>query len=656
MKTFRLADLSLVVKMAFAPAFAVLMLALVAGGALWSQQQQTKAIDRIVSEDMAISLDLARISKRITSVHGDLYLLMTHTAATPGTDATAQLQKLMSDVDAIKAELVQVKGKMPADERKAFDSLIKDLTDYRGGIEVVGSMLGIDFATAAAFVEPFEVQYNRMTQTLDVATAKVQAAAKAHAKASAAQATLSGQVAMGGALVTLLAVAGISIGTILGVKRAIQGIAGATEKLAAGDNNQDLDKIARGDELGAIVGSLGVFRDNQLRLATMREEQEAAAAREEATRAQAETERAKAQAEQAAVVSALANGLSRLSQGDLTHAIDQAFPEDYEALRSDFNAAVDKLREAMQVIVATSSQIGSSAEEIAGASDDLSRRTEQQAASLEETAAALDEITATVKKSAEGAGHARQVVQTAKTGAADGGEIVRQAVLAMGEIERSSTQISQIIGVIDEIAFQTNLLALNAGVEAARAGEAGKGFAVVASEVRALAQRSAEAAKEIKALISASSTQVGSGVQLVGKTGQALEMLVAQVDEIDGLVGEIAASAKEQATGLNEVNAAVNKMDQVTQQNAAMVEQSTAAAHALNDEASELRRLMGDFRTGAENAPPRQAARAAPNRPRVAGSGSRPAPSPPRQMAEKIRANFGGGASAQRKTQDWEEF
>ena len=647
MKTFRLADLSLVVKMAFAPAFAVLMLALVAGGAFWSQQQQSKAIDRIVSQDMAVSLDLSRISKRITAVHGDLYLLMTHTAATPGTDSTAKLQKLMADVDSIKADLGKLKGKMPPPEQERFDSLIKDLTDYRGGIEVVGSMLGIDFATAEAFVEPFEVQYNRMTETLDGATALVQKEAKAHAQASADEAALTGKLAMGGALITLLAVAGISIATILGVKRAIQGIAGATEKLAAGDNKQDLDSIARGDELGAIVGSLGVFRDNQLRLTAMREEQEAMATREEATRAQAEKERADAQAAQAAVVSTLADGLSRLSQGDLTHSINQAFPEEYEALRADFNAAVEKLREAMQVIVATSSQIGSSSEEIAGASDDLSRRTEQQAASLEETAAALDEITATVKKSAEGASHARQVVQTAKTGAADGGDIVRQAVLAMGEIEKSSTQISQIIGVIDEIAFQTNLLALNAGVEAARAGEAGKGFAVVASEVRALAQRSAEAAKEIKALISASSTQVGSGVQLVGKTGQALEMLVAQVDEIDGLVGEIAASAKEQAVGLNEVNAAVNKMDQVTQQNAAMVEQSTAAAHALNGEATELRRLMGDFRTGAETAPARA-------RPQAAGPNSRPAASPPRRMAEKIRANFGG--ATQHKTQDWEEF
>jgi methyl-accepting chemotaxis protein len=298
----------------------------------------------------------------------------------------------------------------------------------------------------------------------------------------------------------------------------------------------------------------------------------------------------------------------------------------------------------MQVIVVTSGQIGSSADEIASASDDLSRRTEQQAASLEQTAAALDEITATVKKSAVGAGHAREVVQTARQGAAGGGDVVRQAVSAMSQIEASSRQITQIIGVIDEIAFQTNLLALNAGVEAARAGDAGRGFAVVASEVRALAQRSADAAKEIKTLISASSAQVTAGVQLVGKTGQALELLVAQVEEVDGLVGEIAASSQEQATGLNEINAAVNKMDQVTQQNAAMVEQATASAHSLKGEAGELRRLMGDFRTGASM----DAVRAAPAR------ASRPAPvqaAPQRRAA--VAASSGGGAQAAR---EWEEF
>jgi methyl-accepting chemotaxis protein len=653
MTRVRLADLSLVVKMAFAPAFAVLMLALVAAGTFWSQAEQGKAVDRIVHQDMAVSLDLARISKRITAAHGSLYLVMTNHAAAPTVDSTAKLQALMSDVDAIKADLVGVKAKMPPADQARFDALIKDLTDYRGGIEVVSSMLGLDFATAAAFVEPFEVQYNRMTQTLDAATAEVQAEAQAHAKASADQAVLSGQLAVGGALITLLAVVGISFATILGVKRAIQGIAGATESLAAGNNHQDLEGIARGDELGAIVKSLSVFKDNQLRLASMRGEQEQMQAREAATRTQVEQERTATQAAQAAVVRTLADGLSRLSGGDLTHSIDQPFPGEYEALRADFNAAVAKLRDAMQVIVATTAQIGASAEEIAGASDDLSRRTEQQAASLEETAAALDEITATVKKSAEGASHARAVVQTAKNGAAEGGEVVRHAVHAMSEIEKSSSQITQIIGVIDEIAFQTNLLALNAGVEAARAGDAGRGFAVVAQEVRALAQRSAEAAKEIKGLISASSAHVGAGVQLVGKTGAALQALVGQVDEIDALVGEIAASTMEQASGLNEVNQAVNQMDQVTQQNAAMVEESTAATHALKADAVELRRLMNDFRTGDDAAPQRQARSAPPARIRVAGQDARPAVSAPRRMAEKLRSSFGGAAQ---KAHDWDEF
>jgi len=653
MKSFRLADLSLVVKMGFAPAFAVLMLAIVAGAAFWNQDQQTHAIDRIVHQDMAVSLDLARISKRITAVHGDLYLLLTHHAAAPTTDSTVELQALMVEVDSTKAELTKLQATLPPAQRAAYDPVIKDLTDYRGGVEVVSSMLGLDFATAASFVEPFEVQYNRMTATLDAATAKVMEEAQAHAKASAAQAAVAGGLTVAGVLVTLLAVVGISASTILGVKRAILGIAQATENLAAGDHQQDLERIARGDELGAIVGSLSVFRDNQLRLASMRDEQAQMLAREEALRSSAELERMDSQAAQANVVAALAEGLANLSQGDLTRSLDRPFPPQYETLRADFNAAVDKLREAMQLIVTTSTQIGVGVDEIASASDDLSRRTEQQAASLEETAAALDQITATVKKSAAGAKHARSVVQTAKAGAADGGDVVRQAVGAMCEIERSSTEISQIIGVIDEIAFQTNLLALNAGVEAARAGDSGRGFAVVASEVRALAQRSAQAAREIKVLISDSSVQVKSGVQLVAKTGQALERLVGQVEEVDLLVGEIAASATEQATGLNEVNAAINQMDQVTQQNAAMVEQSTAATHALKGDADELQRLMSDFRTSAAAAPAARRPIAHPA-PQLAGSGARPAPSAPRRMAEKLRASFEGGAGA--KTREWVEF
>ncbi len=318
-------------------------------------------------------------------------------------------------------------------------------------------------------------------------------------------------------------------------------------------------------------------------------------------------------------VAEIGAAVGRLASGDLTHRIEAALPEAYEKLRSDLNAAIAQMQAAMQAIAGNVGGIRSGTGEISQAADDLSRRTEQQAASLEQTAAALDEITATVRRTAEGSKHAFAVVSKTKTDAEHSGEVVRQAVAAMGGIEQSSQQIGQIIGVIDEIAFQTNLLALNAGVEAARAGDAGRGFAVVASEVRALAQRSAEAAKEIKALIHTSAQQVGSGVKFVGETGEALSRIVAQVAEINSAVGEIASAAQEQATGLAEVNAAVNQMDQVTQQNAAMVEQSTAASHALAGEAEELARVTGRFQLGQEEggmpanvAPLRRPAKAAP--------------------------------------------
>ncbi len=318
-------------------------------------------------------------------------------------------------------------------------------------------------------------------------------------------------------------------------------------------------------------------------------------------------------------VAEIGAAMEGLAAGDLTYRIETALPEAFEKLRSDLNAAIAQMQAAMQAIAGNVGGIRSGTNEITQAADDLSRRTEQQAASLEQTAAALDEITATVRRTAEGAKQARVVVSKTKTDAEHSGEIVRQAVAAMGGIEQSSQQISQIIGVIDEIAFQTNLLALNAGVEAARAGDAGRGFAVVASEVRALAQRSAEAAKEIKALISASAQQVGSGVKFVGETGEALSRIVAQVAEINSAVVEIASAAQEQATGLAEVNTAVNQMDQVTQQNAAMVEQSTAASHALAGEADELARLMSRFQLGQEEGgmpanvePLRRPAKAAP--------------------------------------------
>jgi len=240
----------------------------------------------------------------------------------------------------------------------------------------------------------------------------------------------------------------------------------------------------------------------------------------------------------------------------------------------------------------------SGASEITQGADDLSRRTERQAASLEETATALDQITATVHKAAESASEAASVMKSAEDEASTSSQVVQEAIEAMKAIEISSGQIGSIIGVIDEIAFQTNLLALNAGVEAARAGEAGRGFAVVASEVRALAQRSADAAKQIKTLIGASSVQVQRGVSLVDRTGHSVERLLALVDQINHRVAANAASAVEQATGLKEVNSAMNQMDHVTQQNAAMVEQSSAASHALAQEAATLSTLVQRFSLG----------------------------------------------------------
>jgi methyl-accepting chemotaxis protein len=301
------------------------------------------------------------------------------------------------------------------------------------------------------------------------------------------------------------------------------------------------------------------------------------------------------------------------------------------------------MEEAMRTIVHAANSIGSGSDEIASAADDLSRRSEQQAASLEETAAALDEITATVKRSSAGAVEASRVVTSTRSDAERSAVVVRSAVEAMNQIEKSSQSISQIIGVIDEIAFQTNLLALNAGVEAARAGDAGRGFAVVAQEVRALAQRSADAAKEIKTLISTSTAQVGAGVNLVGQTGQALQRIVDQVASIDALVNEISASATEQSTGLHEVNTAVNQMDQVVQQNAAMVEQATAATHSLKGEANELSALVGRFKLGGEMASaPRASAPARPNT----------AVRPGRASAPISRGN----TALATKSDEWEEF
>jgi methyl-accepting chemotaxis protein len=315
----------------------------------------------------------------------------------------------------------------------------------------------------------------------------------------------------------------------------------------------------------------------------------------EHARAAAEAERQRSLDAQALVISALGGALEQLARGDLRARLGDSLGVAYAGLGHDFDKAISSLARSMQAIAEAARGVRAGAGEIAHAANDLSHRTEQQAASLEQTAAALGELTETLRCTADGARAAASAAGEAQSDAERSGTIVSEAIAAMTQIQRSSEEISQIIGVIDQIAFQTNLLALNAGVEAARAGDAGKGFAVVASEVRALAQRSADAAKEIKALISTSAGEVSRGVGLVGATGEALQTIVGRVSEISQLISGIAVAAQEQSTGVAQLNSAMNQMDQTTQQNAAMVEESTAAASQLTDAAGELASLVAAF-------------------------------------------------------------
>jgi methyl-accepting chemotaxis protein len=347
-------------------------------------------------------------------------------------------------------------------------------------------------------------------------------------------------------------------------------------------------------------------------------------------------------------VGVLGDALKAMCDGDLSQTIETPFLPALETLRIDFNGTSAKLRSTMQTIAQNAGAIAAASQEIQSASNDLSKRTEQQAASIEETAAALEQITTTVTDSSHRAQEAGQLVRKTKENAEHSGGIVGQAIDAMGKIEKSAAEIANIIGVIDEIAFQTNLLALNAGVEAARAGDAGKGFAVVAQEVRELAQRSAKAAKEIKELINASNQHVRSGVTLVGSTGKALTEIVTQVIQVDGNVNAIVEASKEQSTGLKEINTAVNTMDQGTQQNAAMVEETTAAAHSLAREAEALFDLLGQFNIGAAQPSHRSL-------PVAANHQSRPIASPARRLTARAANAFNGNA-ALKSGDSWEEF
>jgi len=456
-------------------------------------------------------------------------------------------------------------------------------------------------------------------------------------------------ILLGSGLILVLAAA---MGFILTrhVGSAVSSLNGVMSNLANGDNDVEVPFQGRGDEIGAMAKSVLVFRDAAIEKQRMEREVEENRSLSEKERADREAAKQAEATSLNEAIEALADGLKKLSDGDLTANISTPFTENLERLRTDFNGSVAKLAETLEEVKNSTDGIHGNAEEMRAAVDDLSGRTERQAAALEESSAALAEITSTVENSTNRAQDATKKVAEAKSASDSSTKIVSDAVEAMGNIKGASDEISKIIGVIDEIAFQTNLLALNAGVEAARAGEAGKGFAVVAQEVRELAQRSATAAKEIKGLISKSSVAVESGVDLVKSTGDALATIAGHVTDINDHITSIAMAAKEQATGLQEVNSAVGQMDQVTQQNAAMVEETTALTHRLSDETTHLTSLVQRFRLAGSQGTPIRA-----KGPVAIASNAASQPSPAKNMQNKVKQAFASQGSAA-INQDWAEF
>ncbi len=582
---------------------AALLCAATAGTGLWVAFSLDKALER------------AALSARILRLHMHADMMHDALRGDVGGAIMSSDPALGIDIKVVRADLAEhvaaFKDDISTNAKIATDPLVKaalseveaPLGAYIAAASSLIAVADIDPAAARSQLPGFNAQFSALEDKMEQASNRIETAANRDAATERRLGSIGQAVMAALLLVAALLAVGLVVAARRGLVAPLNEITRCLRRLSTGDVAGTLPRSERKDEIGDMARAVQAFRDA---VESCQKELKATDVREalEAERRAAEARRDAEDAAQSSVVSNLGDALRCLSNGDLSHRIDQAFPPGYERLRTDYNAAAEKLSGVIAASLEGVSMIHGGTAEITEAADDLSRRTEHQAASLEEAAAALDQITTTVRQTAEGANRVRKVVEQARTAAGNSGAVVDQAVGAMGAIEKSSSQIGQIIGVIDEIAFQTNLLALNAGVEAARAGEAGRGFAVVAQEVRALAQRSADAAKQIKTLIATSAAEVGQGVDYVGKAGEALRAIAEEVDQIDALVDSMAASAAEQARGLAEINTTMNQMDQVTQQNAAMVEETTAASHALAQEATRLAERMGELRI--KGGPPAQ--------------------------------------------------
>ena len=558
----------------------------------------------LVSQRATAILDSARATSSMGEIIGDLYQAIAYPEF---------MKQNATSIESVKAAyaaslqaLVEAKISFPQ-RAESFDELSRRIQAVKPDIDQIIAQAARDEDLAALSVMS---QLDKTIGGIVAAAAKlndeIRKDTEATSEALTAEAQRINLIAIGLSIAgALLGLVGGALLTTTAITRPLERLKLRMGQIASSDYAAEVEGQDRKDEVGEMARAVQVFRENGLAVQRLESETEASRSAAERQRLAAEAERNNAAAvqqrlaaEQAVVVRALAEGLTRLSQGDLSARVEEEVAADYVALKQDFNSAVGHLAQTIATIQATSVDVGVAAREINSGADDLSKRTEEQASSLEQTAATTEQLAASVKASAQASRQAAQLANEATEVAVTGGAVAGQAVDAMARIEQTSRKISDITSVIDEIAFQTNLLALNASVEAARAGEAGKGFAVVASEVRTLAQRSADAAKDIKGLISESGAEVEQGVGLVRAAGEALSRIVEASRKVSATVSDISAAAAEQANGIDEMSQTVAHMDEMTQANAALAEESAASATSLSGQIMRLNELVASFRTG----------------------------------------------------------
>jgi methyl-accepting chemotaxis protein len=612
-----------------------------ASGGILKQKDADKSVADRLNGESRISVIIAAVVLAIALIGGIFSITISASNQSIG-GTTLKVAVLEKDFAAVERDLFKALTNPTDEANKVVEKGIASFLQDKSGLAKQGSLANDE--NMKAIEQGFPAYANQVRSMIanpiispdDIAKVIKQGdALNKHIVAlrtplieqSHSYAKLQVLVIIGTMVLILLSIVAMAVRVVVGGRKVSASVAGdlagsvhAIDAIAAGELDEAIPGADRTDEFGDLARAAIALRD---------------------------TSRAKRESDQAVslAIEVVGEGLQALARGDLSFQL-RTLPDAYQTIERDYLSASSQLREIVSAVSTNSESIRTGAAEISQASDDLSRRTEQQAASLEEAAAAMDQITTSIRDTAAGANDVRQSVTDTQSAAEVGGDVVRQAIGAMGGIEKSSQEIAQIINVIDSIAFQTNLLALNAGVEAARAGDAGKGFAVVANEVRALAQRTSDAAKDIKGLITASTEQVQSGVRLVGETGNALESIVTKVSSIAGLIQQISAATEEQSQSISQVNAVVGDMDKMTQQNAAMVEESNAAARSLLAEADELGELVQNFELGkgvvrSSNTAAKAAAPAA--RP---GRG-RPITNP------VVRGNL---AMANQAEEDWTEF